>query len=251
MADYYYKSRFQIQAGLVLLLVDDFTDRPADEKLFRVTSRHSLKVIKKQGGVLVFINPPKEACEITIESPYYLSRIVSIQQGETCEVKMLRMIPGTGYPESMGRTFVTGYAQPGSAVFLACDTGERFLHLKDDYSPDDGERIKLYCREPAELTGKQICICSEDGAERCCLVTGLNEDGGCRLDRALSGTYPKVRTKVFPVYEGRTDDTGWYRIPVKEPVKRLLGWNRNDDGSENYKEYTDGRQDGRIDFSFL
>lgn len=247
----YFKSRFQIQAGLVLLLFDDFTDRPADENLFRIISGHSFKVLKKQGGILVFINTPKVPCDITIESPYYASRTLSIQPEKNCQIKKLRMIPGVNYPAPRGAVRVTGHAKPGSAVYLACDTGDRFLHLKEDYRPSDGSRISLYCKEQAKLEGKQICLLSENEKERCYLEEELEHDGDYRMDRSFSGTYSKIGTRVLPVFEGRADENGWYQILVKEPVKRLVGWNRSQDGSESFKEYMDGRQDARIEFSFL
>lgn len=251
MEESYYKSRIQIQAGAVLLLIDDFTNRPADETMFRVASRHAVRVIKKQGGVLALVNTPAKSYELTIESPYYQSKTVSIQPTGVCEIRKLRMIPGRDYPISMGRTYVTGYAQPGSVVYLACDSGERFLHLKEDYNPSDGVKLKLYCREPAELTGKQICMWGDGKAERCCLAMGPEDDGSCQLERPLSASYSKVGARALLVFEGQADETGWYRIPVKGPVKRLFGWNQQQDGRERFQEYENSRQDSRIDFSFL
>lgn len=251
MAGQYFKSRFQIRAGLVLLLFDDFTDHPADENLFRIRSGHSFKVLKKQGGILVVVNPPEEPYDITIESPYYLEKTLTIQPENVCQMKKLRMIPGTGYPAPPGTVSVTGYAKPGSTVYLACDTGDRFLHLKEDYRPSDGRKLSLYCKEQAELEGKQICLLSENGRERCYLEEALEPDGDYRMDRAFSGTYSKIGTRVLPVLEGRADENGWYQILVREPVERLIGWNRSPDGRESLKEYTDGHQDARIEFSFL
>lgn len=250
MAENSWKSSFELQAGLALMLFDDFTDRPVSMDLFRIISSYPLKLERKQGGILVLMNTPEEEYKITIESPIYETRTLSIRPGSGCQKMKLRMIPSRGYPLEWGTLRVTGYAEPGSAVYLACDTGERFLHLIKDYRSNDGW-IWLYCRSQADLEGKQICLISEDEEERCYLEEASEDGESYRLRRPLHSGFSKIGTRVFPVQQGQADKNGWYQILVKEPVKRLIGWNRRQDGKEVRREYIAGQQEARIEISFL
>lgn len=248
-----FQGGFRIRAGVVLLLYDDLTDRPAQEGLCRVRCRRPLKVVKKQGGILVFLDLPKEAFTIVLESPIYESRTLCIQPDEACQVKKLWMSPGIRYPVPQGAVRVTGRTEPETTVYVACDTGERLLYLLDDYRPADGSQIRLYGRSQPQLEGKQICLSSSKGEARCYLGAELEEGGGYRLSAPLSIEADKLGTRVIQVYSGRADREGYYQVLVRGPVERLIGWSRKKDGSEVRREYkAEGQgQEDRFEMDFL
>lgn len=246
---------FTIRVGFALVLYDSFTDRPADHTPFRVSTSQKISMVKKAGGYLVCVNPPEEEFAITIESPLFYP--VSLKFGPLgkqgpCIIQKIRLVPGPDYPAPAGAVTVEGRAAPDSTVFVACEAREQAYKLLCDYRRLEGGKISIYHDEHVEPEGKRLWIVSDQAPEGEFLLVGpraAGEENAFMLETPLSHDYGKTGTSLYPVYEGKADKDGYYRVLIKDVPCRCLGWNFTGPGAGVKKEFMLERNKGaRLDF---
>lgn len=246
---------FTMRAGVALVLYDSFTDQPADHAPFRVSTSQKISMVKKAGGYFVCVNPPEEEFTITIESPLFYP--VSLKFGplgklEPCVIQKIRLVPGPDYPAPAGAVTVEGRAAPGSTVFIACEAREQAFKLLCDYKRPEGGKISVYHGGHVEPEGQRLWIVSDQDQEGELLLVGPpmeGEENAFLLEKPLSHDYRKTGTSLYPVYEGRAGEDGYYRILLKDVPCRCLGWNPSGIGAGIKKEIILQRKEGaRLDF---
>lgn len=224
MADRFYKAHIRIQAKLVLLLMDALTGQPAPQERFQLHCDEGIRFIRKSGGILVVTEAPSAPYSILVEGAQYLPKRLHIVPTEGCQVLRIWLQASADYPIQTGTVCISGRALPNSKVFLAVDGGEgrRALGLVADAKRGD-ETLRLYRKTRMELCGRKLCLCNRQ-TEMLVALFEEAEDGCYRLSEPLSATFPRIGTQALLVYEGEADAEGAYRMLVREPLARLLGF---------------------------
>lgn len=227
-----------MKAGLAVAVYDDFTDRPADLAGIRVWSPEGVRILKKEGGYFVCINPPESEYRICVESPWFYSQSLEVnprEEREACPIKKLRLIPGPDYPIPGGCFLAEGYGRPDTEVFFVCETQAKPLKLISDYKHSEGRLIGVYQEEETDLSGRGFYIREEGEKSGERFVFGEKMEGKkgfYRLKTPLSQNYKKVGTNLYPAAKGRTDRSGYYRVLLKGREGLVRGWQTGKDGTE-------------------
>ncbi len=230
------KEQVKLQAGLALMLYDGLTGKPVESGLLTVKGGQALQVQKKPGGILVFINTPKEPFCFRLESPVYESEDFEICPKESiCIVKKYYLNPGSAYLLRPGVMRFLGRAEPGTMVYAAADGRNQRLRLLKDGKPGD-ETLWIYSMGGEDFSGRLLCLRSKEGEEWVRLGEALSEPFGYRLKKPLSGFYKKAAARVLVIYSGRTDEDGYCRVLLPEETGPILVWNQGRDGNWKKQE---------------
>lgn len=205
------------EVSLVLLPIDDFTDRIITGSQLRVyTKDDNISSIRKPDGYHIFCDLAGSEVEICLEGPLYQKQILRlpIGQGEL-NVYQVRMLPGNNYPLPRGVTIVKGVLSPGSSIRLFFPGQKRSCKLLYDYDPViHKEEISLFRPNEISLEGKILCVC---GQEKDMEFIRVSDQKGniCILEHPLSRVCPKIGTSIYPVYEAVAGKTGSFFLPIR------------------------------------
>lgn len=207
--------RVRMRVGLVVQVLDDFTDRPVQGGGCRLWIDGAGPPFIRRDGYYVFVNLPEGTGTLHIEHPFYSPRSLTARFGrpEPSEpVMKVRMSPGITYPVPGGATGVKGRAKRECPVQLVCREKSGYYKLLLEYGdPGKGRFIAIYNPDGADFDGRRFRIEGRDGSDWeyfTILHTAGGEDKFSLMDRSLQNSYKKIGTRVIPVYETRTDRNG-------------------------------------------
>lgn len=213
---------FKREVSLVVLPVDDFTERVITGSGLRMyTEEGKRPSIRKPDGYHVFCNLTGSTIRICVEGPLYQKQTLDLPLGDPSKVYVVRMLPNASYPIPAGATCVRGKVKAGSRIRLFFPEQKKSYKLLYDYTPGKENRsLALFCPETVELEGKTLCIKSSSGEEgEFFRVKGQKEET-CQLEHPLEKGYKKIGTSVYPVYEVSADGEGSFYLPIRSiPVE--------------------------------
>lgn len=205
----YMTIRIKRKLSLVLLPVDDFTDRIiAGPGIRMYTAEGGHPSLRKEEGYHVFCDLPGDRARICVEGPLYQRRVLELPLTEEPEVIQVRMIPGEGYPIPEGATCISGNLAPGSLIRLYFPEQKKCCKLLYDYDARrDGKELSLFQQEPGSLEGQTLCISDKEGKGEFFRIR-KQEGERCHMEHPLSGNYKKIGTTVYRVYEACAKEDG-------------------------------------------
>lgn len=257
--EYEAQERIRTKVSAVLLLIDDFTDKPITSITAQVSAEGHERALRKPEGYYVFTNLKGSQVTVTVQTPSYLPQKLTLNfkqlQGDASSlVVKIRVKPGPGYSFPEGTTCLEGKTQPQARVWICSEEEKGTRKLLYDY--EKGSRvISIYCPEKEELEGRAFFIAkgSANGREELRLVTRCEEEllkSGFVLENPLARSYKKIGTKLYPIYETEADTQGRYFLPVKGVEKEasyLCGWAKGKQVGEQLIELQPGRHK-KMDF---
>lgn len=256
--EYKAQERIRTEVSAVLLLIDDFTDRPVISIPARV-SAGAERALRKPDGYYVFTNLKDSEVSVTIQTPSYLTQnfpvnLRQLQSDPSSPVVKVRVKPGPGYSFPEGTTCLEGRTQPRARVWICGGEGNGTRKLLYDYEKGSGA-LSVYCPEKEELEGRAFFIDNgaSNGREELRLGARRGEDplkSGYELETPLKRSYKKIGTKLYPIYETEADDQGRYFLPARGVDKEgafLCGWSRGGQGGEQMVTLQPGRRK-KMDF---
>lgn len=204
------------KVSLVLLPIDDFTDRIITGSNLRMFTKEGKKPsIRKEDGYHVFCDLVGCEAEICIEGPLYQGQVLKLPIGqEELNIYQVRMVPGSGYPIPQGATIVKGILPAGSILRLFFTDQKRSCKLLYDYDPkSQGKELSLFQPYQMHLEGKTLCVRGKDKKMEFFRVSGQKGEL-CILERPLSKAYQKIGCNVYPVYEAAVREDGSFYLPI-------------------------------------
>ncbi len=230
------------KVSLVLLPIDDFTDRIILGSQIRMyTLEGNRPAIRKSDGYHVFCDLEGQEAGICIEGPLYQRQTLTLPvNGETVDVYQVRMVPGPGYPIPRGATIVKGRLPGGSVIRLFFQEQKKSCKLLYDYDPgEQGRRLSLFQPFEMHLEGKTLCIGGK-GKDREFFRVSAQEGETCLLEHPLSRAYRKIGTSIYPVYETAVREDGSFYLPIHSVPEEggCLCMLRGTDGRESVCEVT-------------
>lgn len=204
------------EVSLVLLPIDDFTDRIITGSQLRVYTREdNVSSFRKPDGYHVFCDLVGSEVEICMEGPLYQKKILKLPIGlEEPIVYQVRVLPGICYPLPQGTTVVRGVLPEGSVIRLFFPRQKRRCKLLYDYDPSiHREELSLFRPYEMSLEGKALCICEKEKDLEFFRVS--DQKGNiCILEHPLSKAYQKTSASVYPVYEAAAGEDGSFYLPI-------------------------------------
>lgn len=236
------------KVSLVLLPIDDFTDRIIIGSNLRMFTKEGKKPsIRKEDGYHVFCDLAGDEAEICIEGPLYQEQILKLPIGqEELNIYQVRMVPGASYPIPQGATIVKGTLPAGSILRLFFTDQKRNCKLLYDYDPkSQGKELSLFQPYQMHLEGKTLCVSGKDKKMEFFRV--FDQKGElCILEYPLSKAYQKLGTNVYPVYEAAVREDGSFYLPISHlpEEEKSVAVLRGTDGKEKVCEIalTAGRE---------
>ena len=204
------------EVSLVLLPIDDFTDRIITGSQLHVYTREDhISSFRKPDGYHVFCDLVGNEVEVCLEGPLYQKKILKLPIGlEEPNVYQVRMLPGISYPLPQGTTVIRGAFPEGNVIRVFFPRLKRSCKLLYDYDPSiHREELSLFQPYEMSLKGKTLCIC---GKEKDLEFFRVSDQKGniCSLEHPLSKVYQKMSTSVYPVYEAAAGEDGNIYLPI-------------------------------------
>lgn len=210
------------KACAVLKLYDSFTGRSPSTSEFRITMEEGLSVVRKQEGVLVFVEHKncrkKECCQVYLESPIYVPVKLSIPMAGQPQVLCVWLSPKASYPAPGQAARLYGHTWPEAEIsFCFTDGSERMKLLSDMEAGSDS--IRFYHPGRRSLEGRLVELEAEGRRERFLLLQAepgtAPESGVYTVSRTEGGGFSKLETQVRLVHETKADETGNYMLFFK------------------------------------
>lgn len=204
------------ELSLVVLAIDDFTDRVITGSGIRmVTEEGGKRSIRKADGYHVFCDLPAQEITICVEGPMYQKQQIRVKPDGGKQIVRVRMIPGPAYPIPGGTTCVRGKAEPGTELRFYFPDPKKSCKLLRDYDPEKHkDRMGLFRPSGIFPEGKRMCICARKGKAEFFRVLDREEEE-CVLEHPLSQAYRKIGTSVYPVYETKAGEDGRFYLYLR------------------------------------
>jgi hypothetical protein len=220
--------RFTRKVSLVVMAIDDFTGKPILGSNVRVYIEGAAKAIKKNDGYHVFVNLDSPMVTVCAEGGQYNPRSIecslTASKGQYTLLK-LRMIPNRSYPIPLNTTCIEGKAAPKSLIRIYCHDSASAFKLLYDYKKEpsnENRAIFIFHPEDMDMEGKLLHITDSDGKNQELLrIAGVadKENKKYLLEKELSGSYKKIGTSLFSVYETAADKNGSFFMPIANTYK--------------------------------
>lgn len=220
MADYYELNPFNREASLIISPVDSYTGmRVANEDIEVVIKKHNIKAMRKNDGFYVFVNLPLGVWEIEIASKKYFKEAFVVDMDKPGLVLRKYIVPNRRYKLPKGATFIDGvwgrdiqiYAVP-----LEQDSAVRLRRLEE-------HNITVWQSKSCDLS-EQLFAFYDDGEMEIFETGERIEKNTYGLKHKPVKEY-KIKSPIYPVTIGRTDDDGYLFCPVRgfyEGTKEIL-----------------------------
>ena len=196
------------EVSLVILPIDDFTGRVITGSAVRMYTEDGKPSIRKEEGYHVFCDLKAPEIRISAEGPLYQKQVFTVPLGGGVQIRQIRMLPGRCYPIPSGATCLKGRLPAGTRLRLYFPEQKKGYKLLYDYDPEkEGKRIRLFCPEKTQLSGKLLCVPErKKKPEFFRILSWQNEEG--ELEAPLGQAYKKIGTTIFPVYEAEAGRDG-------------------------------------------
>lgn len=214
--------RITIKLSFVLQLLDDFTDQPVLNALFKNGSGMDCIPIRKPDGYYVFLSKPEDN-KLMIISPQYNTETIGLADEDVSKtVRNVRLKPGKSYHLPEGTTCLWGKAPAGSRIGVVIDnydTGWKLLYDYDKKKQPD--QIELFNPGGRDLEERWFLLADYDSGcrEFFRVKQYLQTDSRCILAEPLSSNHKKPTTRVFSFHYTTADEQGEYFLPINERIK--------------------------------
>jgi hypothetical protein len=218
--DYKIADHIRTRASLVILVIDDYTNRIVSDADIQVLVEDALKPVRKSEGYYVFLNLTQTKVKLLVISDRYSPEKRSIDLSSlnpTEPIVKIRVKPSRNYNLPSGTTCLQGVAEPFSEVRVIGDSIQKYYRLLYDYDKEGShEEIHIFNPDKSDLDGKILQIKDKDDKSEIVSVisTKDKENNIYQLEKPLENNYKKVGTKIFPVYGTKADEKGDYFIPL-------------------------------------
>ncbi|MBR0120084.1 MAG: DUF4255 domain-containing protein [Eubacterium sp.] len=240
------EDRVLYETSLVVLPIDDFTGRPVTGSAVSIQLEGEKPAVVKDDGYRIFTNVKnRKPVLISMGGLYEPVRIeTDLDARDPEEIMVLRLMPGRAYPLPDGMTSVVIGTGPKRYLQLWTPEGKTFK-LSRDYKPEDGREMSLYNPDDESVEGKSFLIRSEKSEELLQVTSRQNKK--VMMGAALSGTYSKTDTTLWPVSEVWADDNGDCTLPLQvpydmEPGTEITVCYKDDDGKSGEFTVTVGKK---------
>ena len=212
-------ARIRRKVSLVLLLIDDFSNKEITGSNARAWIFGEKPPVRKPEGYFVFTNLNQPEVEVSIEAGLYESRTlwVKLQEDVSYTFLKVRLTPNRSYPIPRDTTCVEGKAEPGSLIRIVCLEDSKPMKLIYDYRREEsgGSKISIYHPETVDIEGKALYIeNSKSGAEFFRVLQKGEENGAYEVEQPLSRDYRKIGTAIFSVFDCTADERGYFFLPL-------------------------------------
>lgn len=208
-------SRMVIRASLAVMVTDALTGKPVPGPRIRLEG--GISGLRKPEGCQVFVNLAPARYTAVVEAPFYQTREVSIQVGETFMLERVALVPGRQFPFPAGVEWLEGPGREGAAA-VAQEEEPPLLRVVEPAKAGSG-LLSLYA-PGGVFAALQVWIRGRNAPGALFWITPhQGERDRFLLDRPLP--WPVDRSaQVLPVLPAGRDAAGY---PLR-PGCRVLHW---------------------------
>lgn len=213
--------KIRIKVSVVVVLIDDFTDKVIPANQVRVRIWDEKKPIIKGEGYFVFTNVSKEVVTIETEAFSYQKRVVTADLSKMAagmsDIR-LRLVPNCRYKLPEKTTVLKGTLPAGEEPLLVFRNNSNPLRLMQDYKKGDGCQIRLYNSTGISLEARACLIATGkhyDVAKIREAISSSAQDDDCyELEKPLEHEYKKAETTIHLLHQVIADEKGHFEMPV-------------------------------------
>lgn len=206
--------RMRVRVSLILCFIDDYTDKRITSLAMQVCLKGARKPILKKEGYYIFTSLSEEVVFLSVLAYGYqrMERELDLRKikGREPLVK-IRLQPGVGYPFLDKMMVLSGKTETYVSLQAVSFQSRRFCRLINDYKIEDGNRIRIFYSDRADLEGKRFAVWQRDSLEYEIITICEVEDskqGVFVMEKELQREYFKGVTRLLPVYSGQADEQG-------------------------------------------
>ena len=213
--------RIRIKVSVVVVLIDDFTDKMIPASHVRVRIQDEKKPIIKGEGYFIFTNVTKPVVTIETEAFSYQKRVITADlskaEGGMTSIR-LRLVPNSRYKLPEQTTVIRGTMPAGEAPMLVFRNNSNPLRLMQDYKKGDGCQIRLYNPLGIPLEERSCLVAAGKHYDmamiREALPSSVQENDCYELVKPLEHDYKKAETTIYLIHQVIADETGQFNMPL-------------------------------------
>ena len=202
-----------LRASLVLVMLDDFTDRKITDSSLIIRSGNGLAPVKKGNGIYIFMNLPEGNLGFFAEGPYYCRKELDvwIEAGQEGVIYPVRLTPNRYYPVPSGTCCLEGHTEPGEKLLFYRSNEPKPWKLLKNYEKE--KTIEIFTGSSQSVEYRMLYLEGKDGKGEFFEVE--HADGQqYHLKAPLKSEYKKIGSKIYPVYTVTADENGDFFLPV-------------------------------------
>lgn len=215
------KEEIKIKVSVVVILIDDFTDKiiPAGQAVVAIEGEK--KPILKSDGYYVFTNIQKKEICIHAEMFGYqnVKMCKTINEEGQMEIIKIHLVPNENYHFDEAVTFVKGVSKPYGIIEMVFRNNRTPLRLLEDYEGKTKDCIRIYNPLCLEVADKKLVIETGDKFEIVSVIEKKENDYYCISD-VLKNDYKKSDTSIHMVHRIICDETGQYQVPIPRLINK-------------------------------
>lgn len=211
------------RVSLVLLPIDDFTDKVITEKVVNVRILNSnLRPIRKQDGYIVFTNIEESKIVIIISGHFYNAARVEIDMtrlNELSPIIKVRLKPNEQYYFPKNTTCLRGKTTPNTTLTVIHKSKFNTFRLFDD-NKKGAANIKIYNPINLDLEGRDFIITDKNSRarEEFTIVEYDDENKIYTLNKALKKEYKKEVCMITKIDYVDVFEDGEFFLPLRNIV---------------------------------
>lgn len=211
------------RVSLVLLPIDDFTDKVITEKVVNVRIANSnLKPIRKQDGFIVFTNIEESDIVVIIGGYFYNTARVEIDMtrlNELSPIIKVRLKPNEQYYFPKNITCLRGKTTPNTTLTVIHKSKFNTFRLFED-NKKGSINIKIYNPINLDLEGRDFIITdkSSKSKEEFTIVEYDDENKTYILNKSLKKEYKKEVCMIIKIDHIDVFEDGKFFLPLRNIV---------------------------------
>lgn len=211
------------RVSLVLLPIDDFTDKVITEKVVNVRIANSnLKPIRKQDGFIVFTNIEESNIVVIINGYFYNTARVEIdiaRLNELAPIIKVRLKPNEQYHFPKNTTCLMGKTIPNTILTVIHKSKFNKFRLLEDNKKGKAD-IKIYNPINVDLEGRDFIITdkSSRSREEFTIVEYNDENKTYTLNKTLKKEYKKEVCMIIKIDYIEVFEDGKFFLPLRNIV---------------------------------
>jgi hypothetical protein len=211
------------RVSLVLLPIDDFTDKVITEKVVNVKILNSnLRPIRKQDGFIVFTNIEEPKIAVIISGHFYNAARVEIditRLNELSPIIKVRLKPNEVYSFPKNTTCLRGKTIPNTTLTVIHKSKFNTFRLFED-NKKGAANIKIYNPINLDLEGRDFIITDKNGKarEEFTIVEYDDENKTYTLNKALKKEYKKEVCMITKIDYVDVFEDGEFFLPLRNIV---------------------------------
>ncbi len=215
------ESKFSCYVSCVLLILDDYNNKPVSQSLINIRTNQKNKPIVKDGGYYVFTNIADNTLNVSIESMIYQKRTISIDisKNNKAPIMIVRLTPSRRYAVPQSVTSISAKLKPLQCINIVLIEKNNSLKLLNDYnSKDDSKELSIFNPDKKDVEGRLFCILNknENLKDYFYITQKCKKQDTYMIDKVLTNDYKKTQSNIYRMFEVWSDSDGNIYLPIPD-----------------------------------